>query len=660
MNATEIDALVARLTEARDAYYNHNPIMSDAAYDALEDKLRAADPNHAFLAKVGAPLPKQTGKWAKARHSIPMGSLKKAHYDGDNNVFREADGKTQWKVPDEEKVVSHKLDGISIDLTYKDRKLVQAITRGEDGTVGEDITRNVLLMEGAVKMLPPTEPATVYVRGEIICRKSSFKTNFPGESNPRNTASGTARRFTDYQKVQYLTVVAYQYLPDGVPLPAKANEFEALEQLGFITSPHYVCKTSDDLVALFNDYVASKRDALDYDIDGLVIEVNDRDIREAMGSHNMRPNGARALKFPHASALTTLRAVDWQVGKSGRITPVAIFDTVNLAGANVSRASLHNPDYIDHIARSGGQEYLSPGDIIEVERRNDVIPGVAALHEPNEFDNAPLITVPKSCPECGTATERDGAYLICPNKDSCPAQISGAIKRWLTKIGVKHFGDALVDLLCETGKVERIADLYTLDPIEVSAMEDKNCRKVGGTATKAFNNLHAKDKTTLPLHVFLGSLGIPLIGRSMAKTIVDGGFDSLHAITHAKLADIESIPGVGTTKAEAFLDGFWDLLDRGVITSLMAHISIAEKATGVMSGQSVCMTGFRDAKMVAAIEAAGGTVKSSVSKTLTILVTKDPKSTSGKAGKARKYNADPKATHQIKIISQDEMWKMLS
>jgi len=259
------------------------------------------------------------------------------------------------------------------------------------------------------------------------------------------------------------------------------------------------------------------------------------------------------------------------------------------------------------------------------------------------------IQIPTVCPECQTPLITDGEYLVCPNGESCPAQISGAIKRWLTKIGVKHFGDALVDLLCETGRVERIADLYRLDPNEVAAMEFPDCRKVGGTADKAFRNLHAA--TTMPLHVFVGSLGIPLIGRSMAKTLVDGGLDSLNAMSKAKVADVAAIPGVGQTKAEAFCDGFWDLLDRGIITALLAHVTIAAKAVGAFTGKSICMTGFRDAQMEQAIEAQGGSIKGSVSKDLTILVTKDPTSNSGKAQKARQYGTE--------IIGIDEMWDRL-
>ena len=256
--------------------------------------------------------------------------------------------------------------------------------------------------------------------------------------------------------------------------------------------------------------------------------------------------------------------------------------------------------------------------------------------------------VPTHCPECNSILVRDGAYIICQNGDNCPAQVSGAIKRWISKIGVLHFGDTLVDMLCESGTIESIADLYDLDPQAIALMA-MGGRMVGGTAGKAFKNLHANK--TIPLHVFVGSLGIPHIGRTMAQNIVDAGFDTLNRMSKAKVSDIAAIPGMGQTRAEAFCDGFWDLLDRGVITGLMKHITIAAKATGAFTGKSVCCTGFRDKTMETEIEAQGGTIKSSVSKDLTVLVTKESNSTSAKAVKARQYGTE--------VISVDEMWDRL-
>lgn len=631
---TIVADLFQRVQAANHAYRNGHPIMSDAAYDALEDELRKLDPGHLYFAKVGAaPLP--GGGWPKVQHSIPMGSLNKAQTSDDL--------KSWW--PGSPVLITHKFDGISVGLRYANGKLVQALTRG-DGETGEDITRNVVLMQGVVQQIPMG--GTVYVRGEIVCRKSDFKTHFAGESNPRNTAAGTAKRQSDNAKCRHLTVMVYQYLPEGVPLETKRAELEVLEGMGFTIPASYLCNTLAEVQTVYDAYVATKRDALDYEIDGLVIDVNNLDTREALGQSNMRPKGAVAFKFPHDQKVTTLRAIRWQVGKSGRVTPVADFDTVSLAGANVSKASLHNIDYINTLATDAGQTHLRVGDEVMVARRNDVIPIVEELITPNSEPSAVVLHTASNCPECNTLLVREGAYLRCPNSDSCPAQIAGAVKRWIAKIGVLHFGTSLIDLLCESGKVETIADLYTLDPADVASM-GMGGRQVGGTADKAFKNLHANK--TIPLHVFVGSLGIELIGRSMAKTIADAGFDSLNKMSKAKPADIAAIPGVGQTKADAFCEGFWELLDRGTITGLLKHIKVADKAVGVLTGQSICMTGFRDKQMDCQVEALGGTIKSSVSKGLTYLVCKDPSSTSGKAQQARALGTT--------IVSIDEMWDLL-
>ena len=255
-----------------------------------------------------------------------------------------------------------------MSLKYLNGKMIQALTRG-DGDIGEDITRNVLLMQGVVRQLPLQ--GTVYVRGEIIIRKSDFTQHFKGESNPRNSAVGTAKRQSDFDKCKHLTVVAYQFLQDGVAAGHKDVEIDLLENYGFVTPPKYLCQTLTSIQAVYADYVAGKRDALDWEIDGLVLDVNDRDTREALGDHNQRPKGSMAFKFPHEEKLTRMIRIDWQVGKSGRITPVAIFEEVVLGGRKINRASLAGVSQVNALK-------LSQNCQIMVSLRNDVIPRVEA------------------------------------------------------------------------------------------------------------------------------------------------------------------------------------------------------------------------------------------------------------------------------------------
>jgi len=239
---------------------------------------------------------------------------------------------------------------------------------------------------------------------------------------------------------------------------------------------------------------------------------------------------------------------------------------------------------------------------------------------------------PTECPCCKAPLVREGEYLVCKNEEGCEAQATGAVKRWVKKIGVLHVGDTLIEALVDSGLVVDAADLYTLDPDVVADLEIGG-RKVGATAAKAVNNLNAKK--TLPLHVIVGSVGIPMIGRTMAKIIVDAGYDSLSKMLKAKIVDIAAIPGVGQTKAESFVLGF--MAKTGLIAKMLANGVQVQQVTGPLVGQSFCMTGFRDGALSDAIERAGGTMKSGVSKGLTALICLDRNSTSEKAKKARDY-----------------------
>lgn len=526
-------------------------------------------------------------------------------------------------------------------LRYEDGHLVRAATRG-DGEVGEDITRNVVKMKGVVHFI---KGFTGHLRGEIILRKSDWKAHFPTYSNPRNAASGIAKR-QDGEGVEHLTVLHYQLLRDsGTPVPSKAVEFHAMGKIG-CALPNWIPVT--DLTAalqVYQNYCNGQREALDYDIDGLVIEHNDLSLMETLGDLNKRPKGAVALKFPHDTKPTVLRNIRWQVGKSGRITPVAEFDTVNLAGANVSNATLHNLSNIEKLCRGGKVTHLSVGDEIMVSRRNDVIPGVESVIQSNS--GHPL-KAPDECPACKTLLIMQGEYLLCRGED-CPAQVLGGISRWVKKIGVLGLGDSIIEALIEHAGVTDPADLYTLDPNKIEGIPTgTDGSRLGRTAHIIVDEL--KSKAELPLHVLIGSLGIPLCARSVCKTIVDAGFDDLDKIESATLTQIANIPGIGSAKAAEFINGV--SARRTLIDKLLDNgVTIKAKSVGVMTGKSVCFTGVRSPEMEKAIEDAGGTVKGSVGSGLTYLVQKDASSMSGKSQKA--------AALGVQIVDLDGMWAIL-
>ena len=363
-----------------DLYYNQSKQeISDPEYDGLKDRLRSLskefEPKDGSqsdeklsiriedaLSRVGAPPPKD-GKWAKVTHSVPMSSLNKV------NIPEEL---IEWhKKCGSAKVLfcTEKLDGISVSLKYDNGVLIMGATRG-DGDVGEDITRNVKKMKGVPHVLKDSSGEVIdftgYIRGEIILKHSDWKTHLSDKANPRNAASGTAKRI-DGHKAQHLTVMVYT-IDGDIEFDREDHAFEYMKLLGFIV-PNYSVVSIDEANKIWQKYMDSTRATLDYDIDGLVIRINDRAKQFALGEENHRPKGATAFKFDAPEARTTIRNVIWQVGDTGRITPVAEFDEVELLGVKIDRASLHNVSNIKKLN-------IEIGSVVIISRRNDVIPYV--------------------------------------------------------------------------------------------------------------------------------------------------------------------------------------------------------------------------------------------------------------------------------------------
>ncbi len=668
-SVTTLSQVIDRLSRANDAYRRGHPIMSDAAYDMIEDELRrlASETSseedkakaQAFLAQVGAP---GSSGWTKTAHPSlsPMSSLDK--------VQNEAEF-TRWcdKLPKKDGLppmlfVSEKMDGMSILLTYRNGRLSQAVTSG-DGLIGENITRNVLVMNGVPHDI--LYEGTVFIRGEVVVHKDDFEVFFPGDSHPRNTAAGSSKRHSDWREAcQHLTVYVYNAIaeiPEHQP-ESRTEEFEHLKEWGFNVPASFSLKkwglnVRDSLPKqrkliedLRQDYIDGTRDLCIYEIDGLVIEIDDTKTRLSLGRSGLNPKGAVAYKFPHEESSTVLRDVMWQVGNSGRITPVAVFDMAVVGGREISRANLHNWAYMNSMALRAGQKSLFRGDKILISVRNDIIPQVEEVLGTNVFDDGQDLhpfNPPDGCPSCGGSLCFEGEYLTCPS-DDCPAQKTGDIRRWVRKLGILHLGRKLVDALCEAGMVHTIPDLYQLRSrqaeIENLMLEG---RRVGRAAQRALDELDRKREITLDL--FVGSLGIPLIGRKMILLLVQNGFDDLDKMSKASVSQLAAVPGFGQNKAVAFRKGFDGRKD--LISSILeSGVSIVQAEDpeilgDSMSGQAVCFTGVRDKEAEAAIVAQGGTVVKGVSKNTTLLVCKDVGSSSSKAKKAR--------TLGIEIIDRD-------
>jgi DNA ligase (NAD+) len=608
MSKTRIQELEAKIIQARLDYYNHQPTISDKVYDAWMDELRLLDPTNKAVTAVGAPV--TPSEWKKAKHQIPMGSLDKVNLPAElaKWVTDHADGEVLF--------VTEKLDGLSIEVVYEDGQLVQAITRG-DGEVGEDITVNVDKMDGVLSIIPGFSGS---LRGEIIMKKSIHKKHFADKANPRNAASGTCKRL-DGVGVEHLNILFYQVLGD-VEFKTEAKQFQWLAARGVGTPNHWTFKTSAEVNKHWRDYQDKDRDKLDYDIDGLVVRLNDMDKQAALGDKDMRPKGAIAFKFDNEARESVIRDITWQVGNSGRLTPVATVDPVMLVGATVTRASIYNLSYIEELG-------LDVGATVLVARANDVIPRIEELIK----SAGTVAKAPKHCPECAGKTEMQGENLVCTNTISCPAQIVGRIKNWIKELNVLEWGDTLIEKLVESGKVTTIADLYTLKVDDLANL-DRMGKK---SAQKCYDLLW--ESKEVPLEVFLGALSIPMIGQSTIKAIMAAGCDTLHKFGQLDAAQFEQVPGVGPTKAKFLADGLRS--NQQLILSLLDNgVSIKVRAVGSLTGSSVCFTGSMQNKrpvLEKMAADAGADVKSAVGKGLTYLVIADPNSTSAKAVAARKF-----------------------
>lgn len=612
---TELDKL---LRKYKDAYYNGTPLVSDAAYDALEDELRELDPQHALLASVGAPAAAVTS-WEKARHAIPMGSLNKAVNEEEFRAWAtlcdKLGQKDKLKAITNDLFVTEKLDGLSLAVTYDKGKLVDAITRG-DGEIGERILSNARRMKGVPAKL--AKPVSVTVRGEIILKISDMKKHFPGAANPRNQASGTSKRF-DGVGSEHLTVLFYDL--DGEDTKTEEAKFARLKALG-LGVPNFVATDLAGALAEHAAYSKTKRANLDYEIDGLVVRANDTHAQHMLGELGNRPRAATAYKFASQAKITKLVDIVWETGSSGRVSPVAVVDPVDLAGATVRRASLHNAGNVVELG-------IGIGDEVLVSRRNDVIPYIEEVVTHKGKPAKP----PTKCATCKVALDKSGEYLVCRNI-SCQALVEGRIENWIDALGVLEWGDKLITQLVDAKLVKEPADLYKLQAKDIANLE----RRGMIIGQKVIDNLRAQLPLSLPK--FLAALGIENFGLQTAKAIVSAGFDSLDKVQAAKESEIAAIPGVGPAKGKAVIEGLKKR--KAEIGRLVAAgiTPVAKSASGPLAGKSFCFTGALSKprkEYEQLVEDKGGTLLNGVTKELNYLIMADPLSGSSKAQKAAKY-----------------------
>lgn len=617
-----IKELEEKVLQARRDYYNNTPKVSDLVFDAWADELEKLDPNNIAIISVGAPL--AVTEWKKAKHSVPMGSLNKVNTEEELSIWAKSCQLSS------DFLLTEKLDGISINTVWANGKLVQAVTRG-NSEEGEDITANVLKMKGIPKKLG--ESFSGNIRGEIVLFRSDHKKHFADYSNPRNAASGIAKRY-DGKNVEHLNVIMYTVA--GKDFATEFDQFNWLKLVGLKIPNYKLCKTLKDVLKEYNAYQESVREKLDYEIDGLVVRANDLEKQFALGEKNHRPKGAVAFKFDAAGKETTIRRIVWQVGNSGRITPVAEFDKIDL-GVDVERASLYNYSYIKNLR-------LDVGAKVIVIRANDVIPRVEEVVK----SSGSVAGYPDKCPECNSNTLWNGEYLLCSNKASCPAQVIGRLKSWINELNILEWGDGVLQRAIDANLLTDVADLYKLIPEQLEPLDRMGKR----SATKLVDIIDKHRE--VPLENLIGGLGIEGVATSMTRLIINAGYDSLDAILKMSRKELEAIDGFGSIRAETFYNGLIENKDR-INNILKAGVKIKARAKGVLTNKSFCFTGAAETprpQLHRLVEENGGEVKKSVGKGLNYLVVADPSSTSSKSQAARKLGT--------KVISEQDFLDMIS
>jgi len=623
-----IEKLEKLLTEAQDAYYTSTPIMDDSEYDALADELRTLDPTNAVLQRIGTTL--KDSRLQKVQHSMAMGSLNKVNSEKEFRSWVDGTGSEKF-------VLQEKLDGLSVELVYKNGKFKVAISRGT-GLEGEDVTHTVSKMKNVFEKL---SSFTGSLRGEIIFTKSAFKKCFGddskkhGYSNPRNAAAGLARSKTVDPVTDKISVIYYDCDADNVNFEKEHHKIRFMEndlKVKCVTTKVVGLENAIEWYRFYED----ARKGLDHEIDGLVFKVNSIEIQNKLGNTNNRPKGQIALKFSNEMRKTILKDVEWQVGLTGRITPVAVFQKVHIDGVDIVNASLHNVRNMEKLG-------VYPAAEVLVSRRNQVIPCLEQVIKPaktNEFG------YPKTCPICAANTKFEGEFLVCPDAD-CPAKKSGDIAKWVQVLEIDNVGDSFITAALKAKIIEDPADLYVLSEDTIALLD----RQGPASAKKIVRNINKTRE--LPLPKFLAALNIPNASVSTFEALAKGGFDSIDAVLNADWTEFLKVQGIGETTAQAVQRGLKN--KRKLISKLLKNgVCIKRKVIGKLTGKSFCFTGEISIKRPDAIkfvESLGGEVKSSVSMGLTYLIQSNPNSSSTKAQKARQYGT--------KVIGEKEFFDLV-
>jgi DNA ligase (NAD+) len=658
----QIDDLREQIRHHEYRYYVlDDPEISDGEFDRLMTKLKGLERQHPEFIAPDSPTQRVGGEPAKAfptfKHQVPMLSLDNCYsYD----ELRDFDRRVrEVSRHDREKyVIEHKLDGLSFSLHYEGGRLTHGVTRG-DGITGEEVTPNVKTIRSIPLRLSAHDKrfSDLEVRGEAFMTKPVFERvnderEEAGESrfaNPRNAAAGTLRMLDSKIVAQrQLEANVYALFVKGeVPLPKHSDVLKTLKQLGFKVNPNWtVCDSIEEVIAVCAQW-ESKRDSLNYEIDGMVVKVDSIALQNELGATAKFPRWAVAYKFPARQATTRVNDIIVQVGRTGALTPVADLEPVQLTGITISRATLHNEDEIERLG-------LRIGDTVIVERGGEVIPKVVKVVESKRPAGARKFVPPGHCPVCGGAVYRPEGEVVrrCVNA-SCPAKLKESLLHFAGRraMDIDGLGDALVDQLVDKKLVRDVAGLYLLKVDEVAELE----RMAEKSAQNLIDEINTSRKQELSRLIF--ALGIRFVGERTAQ-ILANHFGSLDRLMKASQSDLENVFEVGPKVAASIVRFFDQPQNLKVIGKLQEQgLNFKQTTKKLQStkfqGKQLVLTGTMERytrdQAKSLIENAGGVVTSSVSKKTDFLVVgTEPGS---KLDKARSLG--------VAVISEQDLLKML-
>ena len=637
--AHEAASLRRAIEEHRHSYYVlDRPTVSDAEFDRLFARLEDLEREYPALVTPESPTqrvgPAPASGFAEVRHKVPMLSLSNAFEDEEVEAFHD---RVVSRLADEgfdvavvEYVAEPKLDGTAISIRYEDGHLVQASTRG-DGTSGEDVTRNVRTIGSIPHRLSGKKyPDVLEVRGEVFMPKAGFaEFNRKAVSigaktfvNPRNAAAGSLRQL-DASLTAERPLSAFFYglgeVSRDVELTTQANLLAFLDQIGLPTSPDWKLVEGFPGCLAYYSNIAAKRPDLPYEIDGVVYKVNRMDWQDALGSVSRAPRWALAHKFPAQEEMTVVAAVDFQVGRTGAITPVARLVPVFVGGVTVSNVTLHN---IGEVHRKD----VRVGDTVIVRRAGDVIPEIVGVVKELRPAKTSPVQLPKRCPACGSdvVLEEGEAIARCTGHLVCPAQLKEALKHFASRgaMDIDGLGSKLIDQLVNCKLVSNPTDLYALDIQTLMKLE----RMGKKSATKLIGAIERSKQTTFAK--FLFSLGMPGVGATMSEVLANS-FPSLESFLSVDAQDLQKIDGIGPILADQTVAFVRDKHNLAVIQKLVAlginWPRIKEhKIASPLNGMRVALTGtLRGLSRQAAkekLEALGANVSANVTKRTELVI----------------------------------------